>query len=121
MRIILDTGAMFHPEVLRRTLQSKAPVVLPAVAYAERRRQLRAAGRSLDEFSTLLAAALIDVEPFTRAEADRLPHMGDEPWRRMARDALIAAHVQAGDELWTTNPKDFLLLGVPRQQVVQVP
>jgi predicted nucleic acid-binding protein len=120
MRIILDTGALFHPEVLRRTL-GLGEVVLPAVAYAERLRQIVAAGRKPEELARVLRRALIDVEPFGRAQADRIPGLADSEWRRLARDAMIAAHLQPGDRLWTTNPKDFLALGMPKEQIVAVP
>lgn len=37
------------------------------------------------------------------------------------RDAMIASHMREDDALSTTNPRDFLALGVPRDRIVRVP
>lgn len=120
MRVILDTGALFHPAVIYRARDERRALVLPAVAYAERRRQLLTAGRRFEEYDRLLDEARIEVEPFTRTEADRIPGLPNAAWGRLARDAMIAAHVRPGDQLWTTNPNDFLALGLSREEVLDV-
>lgn len=119
MRIILDTGVLFRPAALRQTLDEPRVAILPAVAYAERCRQLRRDGRDRERLRTLLAFSGITVEAFSEDEAHRLPSLtrDDRLWRRHARDALIAAHVREGDELWTTNPRDFEALGLARARI----
>lgn len=58
-----------------------------------------------------------------RALAGVPPHEhveDDADWERLNRHAFIAGHVGPDDELWATNPRDFLTLGVPEEQVVAV-
>lgn len=116
MRIILDTGMLFRPDALSLARESPHIVVLPAIALAERCRQLTRDGHDASALLATLHHAGVEVEPFTSTEAQRLPpHTRDDAtWRRHARDALIAAHVGARDELWTTNPRAFEALGIPR-------
>ena len=119
MRVILDTGVFYRPESLK-ALTGQTPIV-PAVVYLERLRQLRRDGRSEDEFNDVLAGLRMVVEPFGREQAARVPKLSDADWRRLARDAMIAGHLKEGDMLWTTNPKDFLALGIPARQIIVLP
>lgn len=120
MRTVLDTGVLFRPTALQALKQQAADVVVPAVAYAERLRQFAARGASRAELDDYLARMRFRVEPFGPEEAARyVPGMMDDAaWQRLARDAMIAGHVGPNDRLWTTNPKDFLALGVPKDQIV---
>lgn len=119
MRIIIDTGVLFYPRALRELAEFPDDIILPAVAYAERVRQLCAKGHSADEFDLWLQRNSIDVEAFDRVHARRVvPRLTSEnAWIRLARDAMIAGHVGSDDVLWTTNPKDFLAMGLSRSQV----
>lgn len=123
VRVILDTGVFFKPLALRRLADLPHPVVVPAVAFAERARQLAKRGVSADDFLSLLDRLDFSVEPFGPEEALRYaPRLGDDgEWRRLARDAMIAGHLRDQDVLWTTDPSDFLRLGVPADRVVAVP
>lgn len=119
-RIVMDTGMFFRPTALHEAARGPDDIVIPAVAYAERLRQMAARG-SVPGFQHTVAD-LGRIEPFGPREADRImPGLGGlDPaaWYRLARDALIAGHVRPGDELWTTDPKDFVAVGVPERQIV---
>jgi predicted nucleic acid-binding protein len=121
-RIILDTSSLWRPTALAAAQADPRPVVVPAVAYTERVRQVLAAGRRQEELDGALALNQIEVESFTIQHGMRFAaHIHDPTtWHRLARDALIAGHVGPGDELWTTDPQDFLDLGMPPEQVVAV-
>lgn len=123
VRIVLDTGVLFYPGVLSTLASRSEDVVIPAVALAERVRQLARDGRDEDLLHRTIAAGGYITEALTPDAACRVARQvkDDTAWRRLSRDAFIAAHVQPGDELWTTNPKDFLELGLPPHQVVAVP
>jgi predicted nucleic acid-binding protein len=119
MRIILDTGTFYHPNAIQELASTDAPIIVPAVAYAERLRQLRKAGQSVPHFEHVLDAGGYTVEPFGRPEALRMQSLmlNAEQWRRSSRDALIAAHVGPEDQLWTTNPRDFERMGLPGSRI----
>ena len=120
MRVILDTNVLWHPEVLGKAKETALPV-LPAVAFAERARQMLQAGRTVEELWILLRGAEVDVEPFLPDHGLRIAaHLDDLTWRRHARDAFIAGHVGPDDVLWTKNPKDFLAVGLRKEQIVAV-
>ncbi|MFA5860199.1 MAG: type II toxin-antitoxin system VapC family toxin [Candidatus Thermoplasmatota archaeon] len=123
VRTVLDTGVFFYPTALERLRIRGGDVVIPAVALAERVRQLRRDGR--DEGAFMEAILLADYRPesLSPAAACAIARtiQDDAKWRRLSRDAFIAAHVQPGDELWTTNPKDFRELGLPDAAIVLVP
>jgi hypothetical protein len=123
VRIILDTGVFFRPEALRRLSGMPHLVVVPAVAFAERARQLAKRGVGPDAFLDVLDRLGFHVEPFGPEEALRFaPGLADDGrWRALARDAMIAGHLRPADLLWTTDPKDFLELGVPKDRLVGVP
>lgn len=122
MRHVIDTGIFYHAGALTALAGAKEDVIVPAVAFAERVRQLRRDGRRVEAFLEALAANHWQVEPLGAAEGLRVPPVTDDRvWRRHARDALIAAHVRTDDTLWTTNPKDFLLLGLAAAQLREVP
>lgn len=122
MRIVVDTGVFFRPDALRALAALPHEVVVPAVAFAERARQLAKRGVAAERLLALLDELGLRVEPFGPEEALRhAARMTDDArWRALARDAMIAGHLRAGDVLWTTDPKDFLELGVPKEQVVPV-
>lgn len=117
MRIILDTGVFFRPDALESFRAIEIDVVVPSVVLAERRRQLANAARDPREIDRILARGEFDTEPFGTGEACNMMILDDDAWERRARDAMIAAHVRDGDVLWTTNPKDFLTLGLRPEQV----
>lgn len=95
--------------------------ILPAVAYAERIRQVEVRGQDATRFRKLLRWAKIEIEPFTDRQADRYCRgLDDAAWSRHNRDAMIAGHLERGDVLLTTNPRDFRKLGVPEDQVQAV-
>lgn len=123
VRIVLDTGVFFRPHALRSLARVPNLVVLPAVAFAERARQLAKKGVEPDALLRLLDELDIAVEPFGADEATR--HAAritdDARWRGLARDAMIAGHLRENDVLWTTDPKDFEALGVPPERIVAVP
>lgn len=121
MRLVIDTGVLFHPAALRAIAKYNEDIVLPAIAYAERVRQLRAQGRSVDEFASWLEANGIGVEAFGRTQARRIGIVEKVAWGRIAREAFIATPVETGDLLWTTNPRDFRAVGVAEEQIVPVP
>jgi predicted nucleic acid-binding protein len=119
LRIVLDTGVLFQPRTLVAARATGRPVVLPAVALAERLRHFARDRRPTPGFVGDLDQAGILVEPFGVDEASHLPPSAndDRLWARHSRDALIAAHLREGDELWTTNPRDFEALGVPAARI----
>lgn len=125
MRVILDTGAFFRPKALLELNDADAPIVVPAVAYAERLRQITQHGQAEADFEHYLAMLGCTVEAFTARQARRfIPGLARQPqrlWERLARDAMIAGHLEPGDHLWTTNGKDFFDVGVPADQIVQLP
>lgn len=123
MRIILNTGVFFHPEALAMLKWYAAPVVVPAVVYAERCRQIKRGGGDVDRFARLLESFGATIEPLDAEAASRytLEMTDDERWARLARDALIAGHVRPGDRLFTTNMRDFVEVGVPVKQIVEIP
>lgn len=121
-RIVLDTGVLWRPAALDALRPDRRAGILPAIAYTERARQFWARGWPVEDLDLLLAENAIDVEPFEKRHGLRYAaRIGDEDrWHRWSRDAMIAGHVGPDDELWTTNPRDFIDLGVPPEQVVAV-
>lgn len=118
MRIIIDSGVLWRPEVMRNLKDRGLNLVLPAVAYAERLRQLSQRRQDVRRFHQGLEIARITVEPFGEEEARRVcPRVPEEDWPRLARDAMIAGHVRRGDVLITTNPADFTKLGLGADQI----
>lgn len=122
LRILLDTSVFFKPAAMAELRSRHEDVVLPAVAFAERARQLRRDGRALDVFLEGLQANHIMVEPFGHDEALRRAQFvtDDSMWKRHSRDALIAGHVKDDDQLWTANPRDFIEVGVPSRQIMDI-
>lgn len=116
MRVVLDTGVLYRPKALLAL--AGATAVVPAVAYLERVRQLRRDGRDPAELLRLLSRLGLKVEPMTEEIAGRVPGLDDLHWNRLARDAMVACHLRPGDILWTTNPRDFLELGLAAEQVL---
>ncbi len=122
MRIVLDTSALFYPKALE-SLAAIQQVVLPAVAFLERARQLARQDRMKPlDYRRLIEKQGWGIEPFGADEAVQSPAhlLNDGSWKKLARDAMIASHVQKDDELWTANPKDFIKVGVPSRQIVDV-
>jgi predicted nucleic acid-binding protein len=121
MSIVLDTGIFYRPDALRNAARLEDDIVVPAVAYMERLRQLVRDGGSRETFDRFLQSLDCAVQPFTRTEAARFaPLVSQDAWKRLARDAMIAGHVGPEDVLWTTNARDFLAIGVPANQVLAV-
>lgn len=122
MRIVVDTNVLWNLEAVARLAEQPADLVVPAVVYAERLRQFakqRVPRQRLDDH---LARNRCHVEPFGTDEAARfVPRLTDDKaWRRLDRDAMIAGHVGPADVVWTSNPKDFLAVGLREDQVVGV-
>lgn len=122
MRIVLDTGVLWRPDALRRLAQLPNDVIVPAIVYTERARQILRDGRSIEELDSALQANEFTVEAYSAEQATRyaVQIQDDNDWIRLARDAMIAGHVRDADLLWTTNPDDFEELGVPDEQILPV-
>lgn len=120
MVVVVDTNILWDTAALARLRDCAQPAVLPAVALAERARQLLIQGRALDELWGTLHQAGIDVVPMMRDQAIRCGELRvpDNLWSRHARDAMIAGHVGPDDVLWTKNPKDFLAVGLPPERIL---
>lgn len=112
MILVLDTAALWSRRLLRAladahrvglTRTGAVQAVLPAIALAERLRQLHGRPAPARALRDALAVAGVSVEPFGDAEAARLPPASaeDAMWQRHARDFLIAAHV-TGDRVIVT-------------------
>lgn len=116
MRIVLDTSAFYYTRALRR-VPRRVDVVVPAVAFTERARQLKRDGRATPAaFHRTLSERGWKIEAFREEHALRASHLApkhDEEWQRLARDVLVAAHVREEDVLVTANVGDFVELGLP--------
>lgn len=120
MRAILDTGVFYHPAALRTLHSLGIDAVVPAVAFTERVRQLERDGTgTADRFLESLDKLGFRVEPYGVPQSRRYAvHIKDDAkWRRLARDAMIAGHLEDGDVLWTANPDDFRELGVAKDRL----
>lgn len=104
MKLVLDTNALWHrplTNVLARAHEQglqdvgDVEVLVPAIVYAERMRQLQGDEPRVALFNRLLSDVAARVEPFTVDEAERLGDRApsDRLWRGHARDLLIATHV----------------------------
>jgi predicted nucleic acid-binding protein len=113
---------LFHPDLLAQLSGRPETIVLPVVAYAERIRQYARNGVRPLNLRIELAACDIEIEPFFIEEADRYAptQMDDAHWNAHARDVMIAGHVRSTDVLWTTNPKDFIAIGIPECQIYSI-
>lgn len=118
MRIVVDTGVFYRPGALLAL-----DVIVPVVALAERLRQVKRDGFDVGAFRRTLGRAQMEVEPLDETAATRysLDRAVDAAWRKLSHDAFIAGHVRDDDELWTTNPDDFIALGLRRDQIEAVP
>lgn len=118
-RIVIDTGVLWVPRALSILGQLADDIVLPAVAYAERARQYREVGRSLDRLDALLRRHRVIVEPMDAGHALAASEWTSDRglWQKHGRDALIAGHIGLHDVLWTTNPRDFIALGFPEDKI----
>lgn len=123
MRIVIDTGVFFHAAALRALASQPHEIIVPAVVFAERARQRAKLGEEPSVLLDRLEEQHMRLEPFGPAEAIRyVPRITDDrTWEKLARDAMIAGHVGPGDVLWTANRKDFEAIGVPPEQIVDVP
>lgn len=120
---MIDTGVFYRPEALEDLARLPHDVVVPAVVFTERARQLAKRGVEADEFARRLADNEFGVEAYGPDQARRYAPEIDhgEAWRRLARDAMIAGHVQADEDvLWTTDPDDFREVGLPEQAIMAV-
>lgn len=112
MRLVLDTNALWHPPLVDAISEAKTrglmddgrlAVILPAIAYAERLRQLRAHARDLGRWREELDDSGVKIEAFGEREAHQLHEAAAEEalWRRHGRDFLIAAHAGVEGEVVT--------------------
>ncbi|MGB0652248.1 MAG: type II toxin-antitoxin system VapC family toxin [Thermoplasmatota archaeon] len=124
MRIILDTGVFFRKQALLNAEARHEPLIVPAIVFAERLRQVAARGISAQRLAREIERFGGHIEPFGPTQAARfVPGLADLPrrqWQRLARDAMIAGHLRDGDELWTTNVGDFEEIGVEKGRIVGV-
>ncbi len=122
VRLVLDTGVFFRRTALQELLGVSVPVIVPATVYMERGRQLIARGVPRKRWDQVIEYYGFEVEPFGRQEAARyaVKIHDDKEWYRLYRDAMIAGHVGPGDVLWTTNPKDFVAVGLDPEQILGV-
>lgn len=105
MKLLLDTNALWS-RPLREALivaetaglmaDGRLVVGIPAVAYAERVRQMRRDGQDVDTWKQRIAEMGITVECLCAAEAERIGVHSDVDWGRHGRDLLIQAHVREG-------------------------
>lgn len=101
MILVLDTNALWNQELMREIAAAQAAdrssidPILPALAYAERRRQVSADEDKLAAFDAILERVQPTIEPFTRSEGDRVAQQSPtrDEWEEHARDVLIAAHI----------------------------
>jgi len=122
VRLVVDTGVLWRPLALKKLAESGLRVVVPAVVFAERARQVAKRGGTAAALREALGLLGFEVEALEPSMAARyaVTVLDDNDWRRLSRDALIAGHLQPDDRLWTTNPKDFAMIGVPLDQVIVV-
>lgn len=103
MKLVLDTAALWHTPLLHALSDAcqlgmmehgDVEAILPAVAYAERLRQLAERGQDLRIWRARLEMMGIRVEPFSESQAEALAHTTVDVtmWKRHARDFLVAAH-----------------------------
>jgi hypothetical protein len=119
LRIVIDIGVFFRREIWLELAEFDDDIVLPAVAFTERARQLSRQGINPRDFQIMLHMFDIEIEPFRAQEGLlRAVTADDDWWKLNARDALIGGHVGPSDMLWTTNPKDFIKLGINPNQIV---
>lgn len=120
VRLVLDTSAFYYSRALRR-IPRGSQVVIPAVAFTERARQLKRDGRaSPATFHRSLTDRGWKIEAFREEQALRAAHLApddDDRWQDLARDVLVAAHVRADDILLTANGADFRELGLASAQL----
>lgn len=115
MKLVLDTSALWSRD-LRDTLararalglmeDGRVEALLPAVAYAERVRQLRRDGRDADRWKRQLDLMGVRIECLCAEHAERLEGMEDGLWDAHARDYLIGAHA-AGDRRIVTDDAGY--------------
>jgi predicted nucleic acid-binding protein len=119
---VLHTGVLFRAEALERLARLPSDVIVPAVVFTERARQLAKRGITPDDFRERLAANEFAIEAYGEEQATRwAPGIhDDEDWHRLARDAMIAGHLDRGSILWTTDPTDVRELGLPGERIVAV-
>lgn len=107
MILVLDTNALWHAPLLRALSRARErglhrigelEVLLPALVFAERARQVGADEDRLSLFGSLLDDVGARIEPFGREEGGRVANRepNDAIWKEHARDFLIAAHVHSG-------------------------
>lgn len=119
MRIILDTGVLSRPDAIRDLAEQEHHLILPSLALAEHARFIDRAGHSLRDLLITLRMFEVEIEPLDVEQVHRLPRGAHEDhlWEAAGREALIASHLQDHDIVWTTNPDDFLALGLRPGQV----
>lgn len=124
MKLVLDTNALWHRPLIEALGEARVQgcfedgrleAILPAIAYAERYRQILAAGHDAELWRERLEAVGIRVEAFGQHEADRLdPSAADRTvWERHARDLLVLAHV-TGERRAVTADRTGVWRGRPR-------
>jgi hypothetical protein len=124
VKLVLDANALWHRPLALALAEARdsgamdrgaVEAVLPAIAYAERVRQLRRDGRDVDLWKEQLRRLGLRIEPFGEGEAERVPveALDDAAWATHARDLLIAAHA-APDRDVVTSDRGHAWKGVRR-------
>lgn len=120
VRVVLDTSAFYYARALRRIPRGDQ-VVVPAIVFTERARQLKRDQRATPAvFHRTLVERGWRVEAFREEHALRAAHLAppdDARWQKLARDVLVASHVREEDLLVTANLDDFIELGLPPRRL----
>jgi predicted nucleic acid-binding protein len=123
MRIIVDTNVLYDSAAIMALDDDVRPKILPAVVFLERARQLHRDRKvSVEEVRATFERSRWRIEEFGAEQAMRIGARiaDDSTWRRHYRDAMIAGHVEEWDELWTSNAKDFLAVGLDARHIVDL-
>jgi predicted nucleic acid-binding protein len=122
LTVVLDTGVFFVPEALERLAELPHDVIVPAVVFTERARQLSRQGVGVDGWLDAVEVNAFEIEAYGVDQARRwAPEIhDDEEWRRLARDAMIAGHLGEDRVLWTTNLADFQEIGLSDDRIAAI-
>lgn len=120
MRIILDTSVLWNKRLLNELATMPNEIIVPAVVFAERARQFRKNGFSVRDLQIILHANGFQIESLSAQMATKYCSeiIDDDDWKKLSRDSLIAGHIKNCDQLWTSNPKDFIKLGVDEANIL---
>lgn len=115
MKLVLDTNALWSVPLFDALAEARVAAtsgltqvqaIVPAVAYAERYRQMRQRPRGTELLATALERGGVHIEAFGPEQVHRLPAgvADGQAWTAHGRDFLIAAHVH-GDRVAVTEDR----------------